>query len=159
MCVKHSVTYEANICEHNYIEHGGNSICLLRGRTQLRKAGTRPESWWRVNVRVPSTWVMYLAESSALLSVPGLIRGCIMPSSFHSLFACSLNWAIQTFILVSFLCVHLSQPRWLSCFFFSFPTILSHPRFVSVTQTLPPGSIRSMGMEHICLIIHYPSSA
>lgn len=82
MCVKHSVTYEDNICEHNYNEHGGNSICLLRGWTQLRKAGTRPESWWRVNVRVPSTWVMYLAESSALLSVPSLIPDASCPLPF-----------------------------------------------------------------------------
>lgn len=156
MCVKHSVTYEASICKHNYIEHGGNSICLLRGWTQTqRKAGTRPESWWRVKVRVPSTWVMYSAESSAPLLVHGLIHDASCPLPFtHSWFASNLNWAILAFFLGSSWCVHLSWPNRLSPFFF-FPIILSHPRFVSATKTFPPGSIRSMDLEHISFTIHY----
>lgn len=134
MCVKHFVTYEANICKHNCIGHGGNSICLLRGWTQTqRKDGTHPESWLRVKVRVPSTWVMYSDESSAPLSVHGLIHDASWPLPFtHSWFSSNLNWAILTFILVSDLCVHLSCLSQLCPFFFSFPTILLHPRFAGL---------------------------
>lgn len=139
------------------------ALSMVGIQSAYSEVGHNSEKSWdsprivvKSSVRVPSTWVMYLAESSAPLSVHGLIHDASCPLPFtHFWFASNLNWAILTFFLVSDLCVHLSQPSWLSPFFFSFPTILSHPRFVSVTQTFPPGSIRTMNLEHIFLIIHY----
>lgn len=138
------VTYEDNICKYNCIEHGGNSICLLRGQTRLReKLGLAQNRGEESMSEFPAP------ESCTELSHQHLCQcihnaSCPLPFT-HSWFASNLNGVILTFILVSDLCVHLSQPSWFSPFISSFPTILSHPRFVSVSLTFPPGSFY---MEH-----------
>ena len=139
------------------------SLLTQRSDMTQRKAGTCPGSWWRVSDRVPSTWVIYLAESSTPLSAHGFIynASCLLPFT-HSRFVPNLNWVILTFILDSdscvCVCVCVSQPNQLSPSLFPFSIVLYHPGFVSVAQPFRPVSVSSMDLEHIYLIIHSPPS-